>query len=74
VVVQGTPPAGAQGSNTSQTLPPTKAGRKGPTTPAPSADIPAPRAGSGATSLSGWIGQSPGDEADAPQDERARKE
>jgi hypothetical protein len=74
VVVQGTPPAGAQGSSTSQTLPPTEAGRKGPAASAPGADVPAPRASSGATSQSGWTGQSPGDEVDAPQDERARKE
>jgi hypothetical protein len=74
VVVQGMPPAGAQGSNTSQTLPLAEARRKSPAALAPSADVPAPRAGDGATSPSGWTGQSLGDEADAPQDERARKE
>jgi hypothetical protein len=68
------PPAGAQGSNVSQTLPPAEAGRKSPAAPAPSTDAPAPRAGGGATSPSGWTGQSLGDEADAPQDERARNE
>jgi hypothetical protein len=45
-----------------------------PAAPAPGADAPAPHAGGGATSPSGWTGQSLGDEADAPQEERARKE
>jgi hypothetical protein len=74
VVVQGAPPSGAQGSNASQTLPSAEARRKSPAAPAPSADAPAPRAGGGAISPSGWTDQSLGDEADAPQDERARKE
>jgi hypothetical protein len=74
VVVKGTPPAGAQGSNASQTLPPAEARRKSPSAPAPSSDAPSPRAGGGATSPNGWTDQSLGDEADAPQDERARKE
>jgi hypothetical protein len=74
VVVQGTPLAGAQGSNALQTLPPTKARRKSLATPAPIADAPAPRAVGGATSPSGWTSQSLGDEEDASQDERARKE
>jgi hypothetical protein len=74
VVVQGAPPAGAQESNASQTLPPAEARKKSPAAPAPGTDAHAPRAGGGATSLSGWTGQSLGDEADAPQDERARKE
>jgi hypothetical protein len=74
VVVQGTPPVGAQESNASQTLPPAKARRKSPTALGPGVDALAPRAGAGATSPSGWTGQSLGDEADAPQDEKARKE
>jgi hypothetical protein len=65
---------GAQGSNASQTLPPAEARKKSPAAPAPGADAPAPHAGGGATSPSGWTGQSLGDKVDAPQDERARKE
>jgi hypothetical protein len=65
VVVQGAPLAVAQGSNTSQTLPIAKARKKNPTALAPSVDAPTPRADSGATSPSGWTGQSLGDEADA---------
>jgi hypothetical protein len=61
------PAAGAQGSNTSQTLPFAKARRKSPVALALGTDVPA-------TSLSGWTGHSLGDEADAPQDERARKD
>jgi hypothetical protein len=60
------PPAGAQGSNTSQTLPLAEARRKSPAALAPSADALAPHAGGGATSPSGWTNQSLGDEADAP--------
>jgi hypothetical protein len=45
-----------------------------PAAPAPGVDALAPHAGDGATSPSGWTGQSLGDEADAPQEERARKE
>jgi hypothetical protein len=56
---------GAQGSNTSQTLPPSKVRKKSPIAPAPGADAPTPRAGGGATSPSGWTNQSLGDEADA---------
>jgi hypothetical protein len=71
MMVQGAPPSGAQGSNASQTLPPAEARRKSPAALAPSVDAPAPRAGGGATSPSGWTNQSLGDETDAPQDERA---
>jgi hypothetical protein len=66
--------SGAQGSNASQTLPPADARRKSPAVPAPGVDAPAPCADGGATSPSGWTGQSLGNEADASQDERARKE
>jgi hypothetical protein len=74
VVVQGAPLAGAQGSSTSSTLPPIEARRKSPAALAPGADAPAPRAGGGAISPSGWTDQSLGDEADAPRGERARRE
>jgi hypothetical protein len=73
-MVQGAPPAGAYESSASQTLPPAKARKKSPTAPAPVADAPAPRAGGGAASPNGWTDQSPDGEADAPRDERARKE
>jgi hypothetical protein len=73
VVVQGTPPAGAQGSDASQTLPPAEAWRKITSASAPGTDVPAPRAGGGATSPSAWTGQSIGDEAITPEGERARK-
>jgi hypothetical protein len=52
------PLAGAQESNASQTLPPTEARKKSPAAPAPSADALSPCAGDGATSPSGWTGQS----------------
>jgi hypothetical protein len=65
---------GAQGSDASQTLPPAEARRKSLAAPAPGADAPTPHAGGGATSPSGWTGESLSDEADAPRDERARKE
>jgi hypothetical protein len=65
---------GIQWSNASQTLAHTEAWRKSPAAPAPGADALAPCAGGGATSPSGWTGQSLGDEANAPLDERARKE
>jgi hypothetical protein len=68
------PPARAQESSASQTLPPAEARKKSPTAPTPVADAPAPRAGGGATSPNGRTGRSPDDEADAPRDERARKE
>jgi hypothetical protein len=51
--MQGTPPTGAQGSDASQTLPPVEARRKSPAALAPGIDIPAPRAGGGATPPSG---------------------
>jgi hypothetical protein len=47
---------GAQESNAPQTLPLNEARRKSPTVPAPVANAPAPRAGGGATSPSGWTG------------------
>jgi hypothetical protein len=53
VVVQGAPPAGAQGSSSSQTLSPAEARKKSPAAPAPVFDVPAPRVGSGAASPSG---------------------
>jgi hypothetical protein len=68
------PPAGARESSASQTLPPAKARKKSPAAQNPVVDAPAPRVGGGATSPNGWIDQSPGDEANAPRDERARKE
>jgi hypothetical protein len=70
----GAPPAGAQESSASQTLPPAKVRKKCATALAPIADAPAPRAGDGAASPIGWTNQPQGDEADAPRDERARKE
>jgi hypothetical protein len=66
VVVQGAPPAGAQESSASQTLPPAEARKKSPTAPTPVADAPAPRAGGGAASPNGWTDQSTDGEADAP--------
>jgi hypothetical protein len=53
VVVQGAPPAGAQESNASQTLPPIEVRKKSPTALAPGADAPTPRVGGGATSPNG---------------------
>jgi hypothetical protein len=50
VVVQGAPPAGAQESSSSQTLPPAEARKKSPAAPTPVIDAPAPRAGGGAAS------------------------
>jgi hypothetical protein len=47
------PPAGAQGSSSSQTPLPAEARKKSLTAPAPVADAPAPRAGGGAASLNG---------------------
>jgi hypothetical protein len=53
VVVQGAPPAGAQESSSSHTLPPAEARKKSPAAPTPVADVPAPHAGGGAASLNG---------------------
>jgi hypothetical protein len=53
VVVQGAPPAEAQGNSSSQTLSPAKARKKSPAALAPVVDAPAPRAGGGAASPSG---------------------
>jgi hypothetical protein len=50
---QGAPPAGAQGSSSSQTLSPAEARKKSPAAPAPVVDAPAPRAGDGAVSPRG---------------------
>jgi hypothetical protein len=73
-VVQGAPTSGAHESSASQTLPPAEARKKSHAAPTPVADAPAPHAGGGATSPNGCTSQSPGDEAYAPRDERARKE
>jgi hypothetical protein len=74
VVVHGAPPAEAQESNASQTLHPAEARKKSHAAPTPIADAPAPRAGGGAASPNGLIDHAPDSEADAPQDEKARKE
>jgi hypothetical protein len=71
VVVQGAPPGGAQGSSSSQTLSPTGARKKSPA--APVVDVPAPHAGGGAASPSGWTDRSWDSEADAPQDGRVKR-
>jgi hypothetical protein len=73
-VVQGAPPAGAQGRDASQTPPPSEAGKKNLAAPSPTTGILAPLAGGGAASLSDSTDQSLCGEADAPQDERAGKE
>jgi hypothetical protein len=44
------PPAGAQESSSSQTLPPAEARKKSPVAPTPITDAPAPRAGGGTNS------------------------
>jgi hypothetical protein len=66
------PPAGAQGSSSSQTISPAEARKKSPTAPAPVVDAPAPRADGGAASPSGYTDRPPNAEADAPRDEKAR--
>jgi hypothetical protein len=53
VVVQGVPPAGAQGSSSLQTLSPAEARKKSPAAPATVVDAPAPRADGGVASPSG---------------------
>jgi hypothetical protein len=73
VVVQGAPPAGAQGSISSQTLSPAEARKKSPAAPAPVIDVPAPRAGGSAASPSGYTSQSLDGEAGAQRDEMARR-
>jgi hypothetical protein len=55
VVVQGVPPEEAQGSSSSRTLSPVGARKKSPA--APVVDAPAPHAGGGAASPSGWTNQ-----------------
>jgi hypothetical protein len=49
----GAPPARAQESSSSQTLPPAEARKKSPTAPTPVANVPAPRVGDGAASPNG---------------------
>jgi hypothetical protein len=61
----GVPPVEARGSSSSQTLSPAGARRKSPVAPAPVVDAPAPRAGSGAASPSGWTDRPPDGAADA---------
>jgi hypothetical protein len=70
----GAPPVGAHGNSFSQTLSPAEARKKSPAAPAPIVDAPAPRAGGGVASPSGWTGRSLDGEADAPRDERVRRE
>jgi hypothetical protein len=53
MVVEGAPPAGAQESSSSHTLPLAKARKKSPAAPTRVADTPAPRAGGGAASPNG---------------------
>jgi hypothetical protein len=53
VVVQGVPPAEAQGNSSSQTLSPAEVREKSPAALAPVVNAPAPRAGGGAASPSG---------------------
>jgi hypothetical protein len=53
VVVQGAPPAGAQESSASWTLPSAEVSKKSPAAPALVVDAPAPRVGGGATSPNG---------------------
>jgi hypothetical protein len=67
----GAPLVGARGSSSSQTLSPVGARKRSPA--APVVDVPAPHAGGGAASLSGWTDQSRDGEADAPRDERVRR-
>jgi hypothetical protein len=61
----------AQGSSSSPTLSPAGARKKSPV--APVVDVPAPHAGGGAASPSGWTDRSLDGEADAPRDERVRR-
>jgi hypothetical protein len=53
VVVQGAPPAGAQESSSSHTLPPAEAREKSHAAPTLIADAPAPRVGGAASSPNG---------------------
>jgi hypothetical protein len=61
----------ARGSSSSQTLSPAGARKKSPATPV--VDVPAPHAGDGAASPSGWTDRSWDGEADAPQDAKVRR-
>jgi hypothetical protein len=72
----GAPSGGAGGASrgsSSQTLSPAGARKRGPAAPAPVVDAPAPHAGDGAASPSGWTDQSRDGEAYAPRDERVRR-
>jgi hypothetical protein len=71
--VQGAPPGEAQGSSSSRTLSPVGARKKSPTAPAPVVDVPAPHAGGGAASPSGWTVRPRDDKADAQQGGRVRR-
>jgi hypothetical protein len=67
------PPARAQGSSSSQTLSPAGARKRSPAAPAPVVNVPAPHAGGGVASPSGWTDWSLDDKADAPRDGRVRR-
>jgi hypothetical protein len=67
----GAPPGGAQGSSSSRTLSPAGARKKSHA--APVVDAPAPHAGGGAASPSGWTDRLRDGEADAPRDGRIRR-
>jgi hypothetical protein len=71
VVVQGAPPGEAQGSSSSRTLSPGGARRKSPA--APVVHVPAPHAGGGAVSPSGWTVRPRDGKADAQQGGRVRR-
>jgi hypothetical protein len=71
VVVQGAPPEEAQGSSSSRTLSPGGARKKNHA--APVVDAPAPHAGGGAVSPSGWTVRPRDSEADAQQGGRVRR-
>jgi hypothetical protein len=64
---------GAQESSSSQTLSAAGARKKSPATPAPIVDVPAPHAGGGAASPSGWTDRSLDGGADAPRVRRVRR-
>jgi hypothetical protein len=66
----GGAPGGARGSSSSQTLSPAGVRKKSPA--APVVDAPAPHAGGGAASPSGWTDRSRDGEADAPRDAKVR--
>src|SRR5688572_31260894 len=68
---RGAAPEEAQGSSSSQTLSPGGARKKSPA--APVVDAPAPHAGGGVVSPSGWTVQPRDGEADAQQGGRVRR-